>query len=110
MAGGRIGRLEAHGKQLEHRIGPVAPEVFRRVGQEVIELFTEPDGTYPNHQPDPTVEANMQDLIRKMRETGADYGVAYDGDADRVGAVDERGRIVWGEVWCDKWGFVGENW
>ena len=77
--------------------GPVAPEVFRRVGQEVIELFTEPDGTYPNHQPDPTVEANMQDLIRAMREHGADYGVAYDGDADRVGAVDERGRIVWGD-------------
>ena len=77
--------------------GPVAPEVFRRVGQEVIELFTEPDGTYPNHQPDPTVEENMQDLIKKMRETKADYGVAYDGDADRVGAVDERGRIVWGD-------------
>src|SRR5688572_5282387 len=77
--------------------GPVAPEVFRRVGQEVIELFTEPDGTYPNHQPDPTVEANMQDLIRAMKEHKADYGIAYDGDADRVGAVDERGRIVWGD-------------
>jgi phosphomannomutase / phosphoglucomutase len=77
--------------------GPVAPEVFRRVGQDVVELFTEPDGTYPNHQPDPTVEANMQDLIRAMKEHGADYGVAYDGDADRVGAVDDRGRIVWGD-------------
>jgi phosphomannomutase/phosphoglucomutase len=77
--------------------GPVAPEVFRRVGQDVVELFTEPDGTYPNHQPDPTVEANMQDLIRAMKEHRADYGVAYDGDADRVGAVDERGRIVWGD-------------
>jgi phosphomannomutase/phosphoglucomutase len=77
--------------------GPVAPEVFRRVGQDVVELFTEPDGTYPNHQPDPTVEANMQDLIRAMKEHAADYGVAYDGDADRVGAVDERGRIVWGD-------------
>jgi phosphomannomutase/phosphoglucomutase len=77
--------------------GPVAPEVFRRVGQDVTELFTEPDGTYPNHQPDPTVEANMQDLIRAMRQHGADYGIAYDGDADRVGAVDERGRIVWGD-------------
>jgi phosphomannomutase/phosphoglucomutase len=77
--------------------GPVAPDVFRRVGQDVVELFTEPDGTYPNHQPDPTVEANMQDLIRAMKEHQADYGVAYDGDADRVGAVDERGRIVWGD-------------
>ena len=77
--------------------GPVAPDVFRRVGCEVIELFTEPDGTYPNHQPDPTVEANMQDLIRKVKETGADLGFGYDGDADRVGAVDEYGRIVWGD-------------
>jgi len=77
--------------------GPVAPGVFRRVGAEVIELFTEPDGTYPNHQPDPTVEANMQDLIRAVREHKADLGIGYDGDADRVGAVDERGRIVWGD-------------
>jgi len=77
--------------------GPVAPDVFRRVGCEVVELFTEPDGSYPNHQPDPTVEANMQDLIRKVRETNADLGIGYDGDADRVGAVDERGRIVWGD-------------
>lgn len=77
--------------------GPVAPDVFRRVGQDVIELFTEPDGTYPNHQPDPTVEANMQDLIRAVKQHGADLGIAYDGDADRVGAVDERGRIVWGD-------------
>lgn len=77
--------------------GPIAPDVFRRVGQDVIELFSEPDGTYPNHQPDPTVEANMQDLIRAVRQHGADFGVAYDGDADRVGAVDERGRIVWGD-------------
>jgi phosphomannomutase/phosphoglucomutase len=77
--------------------GPVAPGVFRRVGCEVIELFTEPDGSYPNHQPDPTVEANMQDLIRKVKETKADLGIGYDGDADRVGAVDEQGRIVWGD-------------
>lgn len=78
--------------------GPVAPPVFRRVGAEVIELFTEPDGTYPNHQPDPTVEANLQDLIAKVKETGADLGIGYDGDADRVGAVDERGHIVWGDT------------
>ncbi len=77
--------------------GPVAPDVFRRVGMDVIELFTEPDGTYPNHQPDPTVEANMQDLIKAVRDNQADLGIAYDGDADRVGAVDERGRIVWGD-------------
>jgi phosphomannomutase/phosphoglucomutase len=77
--------------------GPVAPDVFRRVGCDVIELFTEPDGTYPNHQPDPTVEKNMQDLIRAVKQHGADLGIGYDGDADRVGAVDEQGRIVWGD-------------
>src|SRR4029078_373091 len=77
--------------------GAVAPDVFRRVGCEVVELFTEPDGSYPNHQPDPTVEDNMQDRIRKVKETNADLGIDYDGDADRVGAVDERGRIVWGD-------------
>ena len=77
--------------------GPVAPDVFRRVGCDVVELFTEPDGSYPNHQPDPTVEANLQDLIAKVKETGADFGIGYDGDADRVGAVDEQGRILWGD-------------
>jgi phosphomannomutase/phosphoglucomutase len=77
--------------------GPVAPGIFRRLGQEVIELFTEPDGNYPNHTPDPTVEANLQDLIRTVRETGADMGFGYDGDADRLGAVDGQGRILWGD-------------
>ncbi len=77
--------------------GPVAPDVFRRVGCDVVELFTEPDGSYPNHQPDPTVEANLQDLIATVKETGADFGIGYDGDADRVGAVDEQGRILWGD-------------
>jgi phosphomannomutase/phosphoglucomutase len=77
--------------------GPVAPEIFRRLGQDVVELFTEPDGNYPNHTPDPTVEANLQDLIRAVKETGADFGVGYDGDADRIGAVDGDGRILWGD-------------
>jgi phosphomannomutase/phosphoglucomutase len=77
--------------------GPFAPPVFRRLGQKVTELFCEPDGRYPNHSPDPTVEANLQDLIRTVRETGADFGVGYDGDADRIGAVDGAGRILWGD-------------
>lgn len=77
--------------------GPVAPEVFRRLGQDVVELYCEPDGTYPNHTPDPTVEANLQDLIRTVREEKADFGFAYDGDADRIGAVDGTGRILWGD-------------
>ncbi len=77
--------------------GPVAPGVFRRLGQEVVELYCEPDGTYPNHTPDPTVEANLQDLIRTVRSERADLGFGYDGDADRIGAVDGQGRIVWGD-------------
>jgi len=71
--------------------------VFRRLGQEVIELFCEPDGNYPNHTPDPTVEANLQDLIKTVRAQKADFGIGYDGDADRIGAVDGQGRILWGD-------------
>jgi phosphomannomutase/phosphoglucomutase len=77
--------------------GPFAPGVFRRLDQEVIELFCEPDGSYPNHTPDPTVEANLQDLIRTVRAQKADFGIGYDGDADRIGAVDGQGRILWGD-------------
>jgi phosphomannomutase/phosphoglucomutase len=77
--------------------GPVAPGVFRRLDQNVVALYCEPDGTYPNHTPDPTVEQNLADLIGAVREGGADLGFAYDGDADRIGAVDGRGRILWGD-------------
>jgi len=77
--------------------GPVAPRVYRSMGAEVIELYSEPDGNFPNHHPDPTVEKNLADLIAKVRETGADLGVAFDGDSDRVGVVDAKGRIVWGD-------------
>ncbi len=77
--------------------GPVAPRVYRGMGCEVIELYSEPDGTFPNHHPDPTVEKNLVDLIAKVRESGADLGIAFDGDSDRVGVVDARGSIVWGD-------------
>lgn len=77
--------------------GLAAPEIFRRLGHEIITLYCEPDGRFPNHQPDPTVEAYMQDLKRKVVETGADLGVGYDGDSDRIGAIDEKGRMVWGD-------------
>ena len=72
--------------------GSFAPELLRRLGAEVIELFCESDGTFPNHLPDPEMEENTRDLIAKVLETGAAIGLAYDGDADRVGVVDERGR------------------
>jgi phosphomannomutase / phosphoglucomutase len=65
---------------------------------EVVPLFCESDGTFPNHHPDPVVDANLADLIAKVRETGADLGVAFDGDADRIGAVDDRGEIVRGDT------------
>jgi phosphomannomutase/phosphoglucomutase len=77
--------------------GLVGPELLRRLGHEVIELFCELDGNFPNHHPDPTVEENLHDLQKRVRETGADLGIAYDGDSDRVGAVDENGRILWGD-------------
>jgi phosphomannomutase/phosphoglucomutase len=77
--------------------GPVAPAIYRRLGADVTELFTEMDGRFPNHHPDPTVEENMVALIRAVREGGAELGIAFDGDADRIGVVDGAGRIVWGD-------------
>ncbi len=68
------------------------------LGCEVIPLFCEPDGTFPNHHPDPQKRANMQDLIAKVREHKADVGFGFDGDADRIGVVDDAGEIVWGDV------------
>ena len=77
--------------------GPVAPELMRRLGCEVVELFCEPDGTFPNHHPDPTVEHNLVALKQAIATEGADFGVGYDGDSDRIGVVDERGAVVWGD-------------
>jgi len=77
--------------------GPIGPAIYRRLGAEVTELFCDMDGRFPNHHPDPTVPENMQDLIDSVRETGADLGIAFDGDADRIGVVSGAGRIVWGD-------------
>lgn len=77
--------------------GPVAPSLVKKLGCEVIELFSEPDGRFPNHHPDPTVPANVKDLIDTVIREKADFGVAYDGDADRIGIVDEKGGIIWGD-------------
>ncbi|HQR29391.1 MAG TPA: phosphomannomutase/phosphoglucomutase [Anaeromyxobacteraceae bacterium] len=77
--------------------GVVAVPIFQALGVDVVPLFIEMDGRFPNHHPDPTVEHNLEHLKAKVRETGADLGVAYDGDADRVGAVDEKGNVLWGD-------------
>jgi phosphomannomutase / phosphoglucomutase len=75
--------------------GLTAPALFERWGHTVVEcLYCEPDGRYPNHQPDPQDPKNMQMLGARVRELGADVGIAFDGDADRMGAVDEQGNIV----------------
>ncbi|HEY7527769.1 MAG TPA: phosphomannomutase/phosphoglucomutase, partial [Candidatus Deferrimicrobiaceae bacterium] len=75
----------------------VAPELFRDMGMEVVELFCEMDGRFPNHFPDPTVPENLRFLIEAVRRHGADVGVGYDGDADRIGAVDEKGTVIYGD-------------
>ncbi len=74
-----------------------APEAFARQGAEVTSLYCEVDGTFPNHFPDPVVEENLRDLRQKVREVGADFGVGYDGDGDRIGVVDDQGNILWGD-------------
>ena len=76
----------------------VAVDLLRRMGAEVIPLFCESDGTFPNHHPDPTVDKNLADLIRAVKDNGADFGVAFDGDADRLGAVDGNGAIIRGDI------------
>ncbi len=77
--------------------GPACVPVLRKMGFEIEELYCEPDGRFPNHHPDPTVPANLVDLIRRVQASGAEAGIALDGDADRIGVVDPQGRIVWGD-------------
>ncbi|MGC6416291.1 MAG: phosphomannomutase/phosphoglucomutase [Bradymonadia bacterium] len=77
--------------------GLAAGEIYRRMGAEVNELFCEPDGAFPNHHPDPTVEKNLVDLKAQIVAVNADLGIAFDGDADRIGVVDRRGRVIWGD-------------
>jgi phosphomannomutase/phosphoglucomutase len=77
--------------------GPHAPNVLETLGCTVHPRHCEPDGRFPNHHPDPTVDENLQDLIAKVKETGADLGIALDGDSDRIGAVDEKGNIIRGD-------------
>ena len=78
--------------------GLVGPELLRRLGCEVIELYTDPDGTFPNHHPDPTVLENIEELRKEVVRLGADVGIAWDGDADRIGVVDETGKPIYGDM------------
>ncbi|EKE01057.1 MAG: hypothetical protein ACD_21C00228G0006 [uncultured bacterium] len=74
--------------------GIVAPQLFRKLGCEVTELYCEVDGNFPNHQPDPSVPKNLEALVAAVKEKKADVGLAFDGDADRVGVVTEKGEII----------------
>jgi len=74
-----------------------APEIFKNFNIELTELFCDIDGTFPNHHPDPTVEENLLSLINKMKTGNYDIGIAFDGDADRVGVVDETGEVIWAD-------------
>ncbi|TXG76399.1 MAG: phosphomannomutase/phosphoglucomutase, partial [Rhodocyclaceae bacterium] len=75
--------------------GDVAPRLFRRLGCEVTELFCEVDGNFPNHHPDPSKPENLEDVIRTLRETDAELGLAFDGDGDRLGVVTRDGEIIY---------------
>lgn len=76
----------------------IAPQIFKRLGCEVIPLYCEPDGRFPNHHPDPTVPENLVDLIATVKKEQADVGIAFDGDGDRLGAVNEKGEMIFGDM------------
>lgn len=77
--------------------GLFAPSFLRRIGCDVVELFSEPDGDFPNHHPDPTKRENLTALTAKVISSGADLGVGFDGDSDRIGVVDDKGYVIWGD-------------
>lgn len=82
----------------------VAVGTLRELGAEITGLFCESDGTFPNHHPDPTVPENLVDLQAEVRRSGAELGIAFDGDGDRIGAVDENGRIIFGDLLLIQYG------
>ncbi len=77
--------------------GPVMHRILEKLGCESMELFFDMDGRFPNHHPDPTLPKNLEDLIRAVERERAEVGIAFDGDADRIGAVDDRGRVLYGD-------------
>ncbi len=78
--------------------GPVMHRLLERLNCDATELFFDMDGHFPNHHPDPTVEKNLVALTEAVRGRGAELGIAFDGDSDRIGAVDENGQVVWGDM------------
>ncbi|RKH84257.1 phosphomannomutase/phosphoglucomutase [Corallococcus sp. AB045] len=77
--------------------GAIAVPLFESMGFDVVPLFCEMDADFPNHHPDPTVVENLQDLIKKVKEVKAEVGIAYDGDSDRIGVIDDQGNVLWGD-------------
>lgn len=77
--------------------GIIAPRLFRELGCQVVELYSEPDGTFPNHHPDPTIPEYMEDLSKTVASSDIEVGIGFDGDADRIGVLDQEGRIIWGD-------------
>jgi phosphomannomutase/phosphoglucomutase len=77
--------------------GPITVALYRALGFDVVPIHCEPDGRFPNHHPDPTVEENLADLRAAVAAHGAELGLALDGDGDRLGAIDGRGRVLWGD-------------
>jgi phosphomannomutase / phosphoglucomutase len=77
--------------------GPAMSAILKRLNCDHVELFFEMDGSFPNHHPDPTVEKNLKHLQDAVKKHGAELGIAFDGDTDRIGAVDEKGNVIWGD-------------
>lgn len=77
--------------------GPTMHRLVERLNVDAVELFFEMDGRFPNHHPDPTIEKNLDALKKAVRDHGAELGIAFDGDSDRIGAVDENGNVIWGD-------------
>jgi phosphomannomutase/phosphoglucomutase len=78
--------------------GPVFHRILQKLNVESVELFFEMDGAFPNHHPDPTIPANLKTLIETVKSSGAELGVAFDGDSDRIGAIDEQGIVIYGDM------------
>lgn len=99
------GRIRMGGRRLKVVVdagngvgGLVARPLYERLGVEVVGMHLDPDGRFPNHHPDPTVEENLVALRERVLAEGADLGIAFDGDADRLGVIDEKGDILWGDA------------